>query len=235
MKCEELFLGPEGPDHDRVQPSIIEKANKLCLVQKNVDQMINDWSQDVEDTGAASGVTFPKETNQQLRALGIGPLLAKRDVGINDPPKGSSNFGSNSRNTSSLKGSSGVEALGDFTPGAEEREVFNYLTGHEAFTTLISNFERIVEHHYVNIMELIRKRILLAIKRPRDLTPLSSHSLQAVFYFDLDIPMSCLTSTTALGKILALYSRSPDARKTRSFTPWLNTWFKLGVNILWTF
>jgi len=181
-KFEELFLGSEDPEQNRVQPSIIEKANKLCPPEISFAQIISDWSKCVEDIVAPPSANSTKETHQLPRPPDVWASLERGEVDLNHLPDSIS--GSSSRDTSSLRGSS----EGDFIPVVENREIFDYLTSHEAFTTLVKKFQRIVEHHYINVMEFVRQRILLAIRRPGNPTLISDHSLQVVFQFDLDIP-----------------------------------------------
>ena len=222
-KFEELFLGSEDPEQNRVQPSIIEKANKLCPPEINFAQIISDWSKCVEDVVASSSANSTKETHQLPRPPDVWASLERGEVDLNHLPDSTS--GSSSRDTSSLRGSS----EGDFIPAVENREIFDYLTGHEAFTTLVKKFQRIVEHHYINVMEFVRQRILLAIRRPGNPTSISDRSLQVVFQFDLDIPSFLQEQyddglRQDIGHILTVTGRAKNAQLLTVVEYLIQTW-----------
>ena len=222
-KFEELFLGFEDPEKNRVQPSIIEKANKLCPPEINFAQIISDWSKCVEDMVAPLSANSAKEIHQRPQPPNVWASLERGEIDLNHPPD--SIYGSNSRDTSSLRGSS----EGDFIPDVENREIFDYLTGHEAFTALVKKFQRIVEHHYINVMEFVRQRILLVIRRPGNPTPTSDRSLQVVFQFDLDIPSFLQEQyddglRQDIGRILTVTGRAKNAQLLTVVEYLIQTW-----------
>jgi len=194
QQCERLFLGEEGEDSStsRVQPRIIQNANKILPQQKDYQQKIEDWAQRIEGYVELPSVLAAKE----------GPLDQNASV--------------SSCNTTSVLVASDDEDLSDAIPAGEERMIFNYLTGHNAFSTLVTEFERTIERHYVNTMQLVRERIVLALTRRRESqSPWARHT-QAMFLFDLDIPAfleeQYSSSDQDLSRVITITGRPMNAQ-----------------------
>jgi hypothetical protein len=96
------------------------------------------------------------------------------------------------------------------------------------FTTPKPNFQESPRPIH-NVMEHVRQRILLAIRRPGNRIPPSDHSLQMVFQFDLDIPGFLREQyddglRQDIGRILTVTGRAKNAQLLTVVDYLIQTW-----------
>lgn len=205
QKCEHLFLGEEdeGSHRSRALPGVIKDADKALPQRPDYWQKVGDRTRQIEQSEDwFSQMSRPPELHQ----------------GSPD----------SSRATSSARAVSDDDDLRDAISAGEERMIFDYLTGHEAFSALISEFERIVERHYVNTLQLIQKRVMLALKRCRESQTPQAQNFEVLSSYDLDISSFLRdqygTSDVDLGQVLTITGRPKNAQLLPVSEYMLQTW-----------
>ena len=69
----------------------------------------------------------------------------------------------------------------------DDQDVYSYLTQHEAFSALTSNIQKAMEQHFGNMMELIRHRVVSALRRPGRIKMVAGERLLAKFQTEWDV------------------------------------------------
>ena len=225
QRCEEALGGTETTTREqRVYPNIIKEVEKLNLPEKTWEEKVGDWSQLPPEVTflLANRVPAPQEH------LYTFPL---ENQAVFDDARASISA-DNSLLLSDLGGdftsSNGDDGKAFSKSMAENADIFEFMTTHDAFQQLVSNVQKLVERHYSNRMDLVRQCILLSARRPLNFDAYSTGRLQVQFCIDWDI-WSFLQHYPCglaqdLGSVLAITGEAGDAYLSTVRTYLERTW-----------
>ena len=189
--CEEVLRGIGITAKDqRVYPNIAKEAEKVNLPEKTWKEKVGDWSKLLHDEAmptvpfdvacevdSSQGRSYTHQHESQNHALFDGAVDGMS----------AANLVSLSDFEDEIPSSNGNNAQVVHIDAAEDRDIYEYLTTHDAFRHLVSEVRGLVERHYSNQMELVRHCVLLSIRRPLHLDAYLFGHHNAMFHVDWDL------------------------------------------------
>jgi RNA recognition motif-containing protein len=178
-------IGGFRHSRERNKPSIVQRLDHHDASEKTAAEKISDWHAsilDVPDMATSEAVSsmilaMEHESSTELPTL-VRPQ--QDDASVTDMCNLSD---STEQSFSQISQLSPHE---DEHLSAEDQDAYEYLTKHSAFSELVEELRALVERLFCNQMELIHRRILLAIQR-FDIGQRSEGSFRASFCIDWDV------------------------------------------------
>jgi hypothetical protein len=194
-RCEEVVLGNNDIQANETRPLVALQADQLYS-KKTLTESVNRWLEGVEVDTVSAGAEMCSDIS----------TLVHRENKTLERPTSTISYHTWNEQTSDIV----VDMLSD-----EHRPLFDYLIKHSAFTELATKIERVMEKHHGDAMEVIKDKILAAIRSPPSAMR-STPSTTAHFHFELDILLFLrdqydVSLEVDLGAIITLTGRAKNA------------------------
>ncbi|KUJ21185.1 uncharacterized protein LY89DRAFT_429259 [Mollisia scopiformis] len=193
----------------RIYPIIVKQAEQINLSEKTWAQKVDDWkvllaSEDPVYQKADNDLYDTKLPSSHIEAFSIA------DRGSLSCPGSLYEF----IDTDSSSESEVIEIV--HTTSGEDRDIYEFLTTHQAFQVLLVQLQGLVERYYGNQMVVVQNRVLDSLRSPLTKDNPNSGSHSAMFCLDWDVLAFLQEQYPAglaqdLGSVLTITGQASDA------------------------